>query len=70
MDDFFGMPQPLTGDELVTIHQMQNGVMAKCSMPLSALQVLALAAWAKSLPTQEPTTAGVVWNNNGVVSIS
>ncbi|MBR8124740.1 hypothetical protein KDW39_16490 [Burkholderia multivorans] len=70
MDDLFGMPQPLTGDELVTIHQMQNGVMVRCSMRLSTLQGMMTPDWAKSLPTQEPTTAGIVWNNAGVVSIS
>lgn len=69
-----GLPQPLTGNELVTIAQEQNGKMAECSMPLSALAVLLSAgsptSWGAALPTIEPTTHGVVWNNSGVVSIS
>jgi hypothetical protein len=67
----FGLPQPLTGAELVTIRQMQNGHWAECSMPLSQLaSILVSTAWAANLPTTEPTTAGVVWNNGGVVSLS
>jgi hypothetical protein len=67
----YGLPQPLTGAELLTIHQMQNGQLAKCTMPLSELAtILSSTAWATALPTIAPTAAGVVWNNNGVVSIS
>jgi len=74
MSDIFGLPQPLTGAELVTIHQLQNGQWAKCSMPLSDLATILTSgpstAWASSLPTTAPATAGVVWNDNGVISLS
>lgn len=71
MFDTYGLPQPLTGNETVTIHQMQNGQIAKCTMPLSQLaSILSSTAWATGLPTTPPATAGVVWNDNGVVSIS
>lgn len=71
MTKIYGIPQPLTGNEIVTIHQMQNGQFAMCSLPLSQLSsILNSTAWASTLPTTIPTTAGVVWNNNGVVSIS
>jgi hypothetical protein len=67
----YGLPQPLTGAETVTIHQEQNGQIALCTMPLSELStILSSTAWATGLPTTEPTTAGIVWNNAGVVSIS
>jgi hypothetical protein len=67
----FGLPQALTGDELVTIAQMQNGQMAQCSMPLSQLaSIINSTAWSANLPTEKPTTAGVLWNNGGVVSLS
>ncbi|WP_146124062.1 hypothetical protein [Burkholderia multivorans] len=72
MTELFGLPQALMGNELVTIHQIQNGNLVKCSMPLSSLAALLgySTAWAAKLPTTQPTTAGVVWNNNGVISIS
>jgi hypothetical protein len=67
----YGLPQPINGDELVTIYQMQNGQFAKCSMPLSHLaSILSSTAWANGLQTTQPSASGVVWNNNGVVSIS
>jgi hypothetical protein len=73
--DIYGLPRPLDGSELVTIQQEQNGQWAKCSMPLSLLSALlnstsSSTAWAYNLPTSKPSTAGVVWNNGGVVSIS
>ncbi|WP_176317324.1 hypothetical protein [Burkholderia vietnamiensis] len=72
MTKIYGLPQPLTGNELVTIDQMQNGQLARCTMPLSELsQILGSStAWTANLPTTKPTTSGVVWNNAGVVSIS
>ena len=74
MTQIHGLPQPLTGKELVTIIQEQNGNQAICSMPLSMLaSILSTSSptsWAANLPTTEPTTSGVVWNNSGVVSIS
>lgn len=74
MIETYGLPQPLTGSETVTIHQVQNGQIAKCTMPLSELATIlnsgSSTAWATGLPTTAPATAGVVWNNNGVVSIS
>lgn len=74
MHEIFGLPQALTGAELVTIHQMQNGQLVLCTMPLSQLATILTTgtstAWATGLPTTEPITAGVVWNNSGIVSIS
>lgn len=70
MIEIYGLPQSLTGLETVTIHQEQNGNIAKCTMPLSMLISLAIESWIKNLPTSEPTTAGIAWNNTGVVSIS
>ncbi|MCA8477416.1 hypothetical protein QZN17_29345 [Burkholderia multivorans] len=66
----YGLPQPLNGNESVTIHQQQNGEWVKCTMPLSMLSQLVIDGWLKNLPTEEPMTAGVAWNNTGVISIS
>jgi hypothetical protein len=70
----YGALQPLTGEELVTVYQLQSGQMMTCSMPLSDLSSIlttgSSTAWATGLPTTAPTSAGVVWNNGGVVSIS
>jgi hypothetical protein len=68
-NEIFGFPQSLTGSELVTIHQEQNGQLAKCSMPLSQLATILGFNWA-SLPTTKPSVSGVAWNDGGVVSIS
>jgi hypothetical protein len=69
--EIYGLPQALTGNETVTIRQEQNGHIALCTMPLSHLSALLTStAWATGLPTTEPATAGIVWNNSGVVSIS
>lgn len=69
--EIYGLPQPLTGSETVTIHQVQNGQIALCTMPLSMFaSIVSSTAWAAHLPTTEPATSGVVWNNGGVVSIS
>ena len=66
-----GLPQPLSGSELVTIGQMQNGQLAECTMPLSQLaSIISSTSWAADLPTTKPSSAGVVWNDGGVVSIS
>lgn len=72
-EDIYGLPQPITGQETVTILQEQGGQLARCTMPLSSLlslitpQVMAqLAALSKT----EPTEPGVLWNNNGVLSVS
>jgi len=73
MIEIYGLPQALTGSETITIHQMQNGQLSLCTMPLSALSAIlsgTSTAWASGLPTISPSTRGVVWNNNGVVSIS
>ncbi|AOJ69328.1 MULTISPECIES: hypothetical protein [Burkholderia] len=69
MSGIYGLPQPLTGNELVTIKQMQNGNWAECTMPLAALIQL-MSAFAASLPTDKPSTAGQLWNDAGVVAIS
>lgn len=74
MIETYGLPQPLTGAETVTIRQEQNGQIALCTMPLSQLSEILTSgsstAWAQGLPTTLPNTAGVVWNDSGVVSIS
>lgn len=73
MAEIYGLPQPLTGSETVTIHQEQNGRVALCTMPLSQLATVLTSsstAWAANLPMTAPTAAGVVWNNNGVISLS
>ncbi|MFM0399676.1 hypothetical protein PQR37_10355 [Paraburkholderia nemoris] len=71
MIEVHGLPQPLTGAETITIQQEQNGQIALCTMPLSQLAaILSSTAWAANLPTIAPATAGVVWNNSGVISIS
>lgn len=62
MNQIYGLPQPLTGKELVTITQEQEGNQAICSMPISMLATIlsSPASWAASLPTTEPATSGVV----------
>lgn len=71
MNQVFGLPQPITGSETVTIRQTQNGQPALCTMPLSSLlSIVTLSALTSQLPTTRPSTSGVVWNNGGVVSIS
>lgn len=67
--EFFGLPQTITGKELVTIHQLQDGNWAKCTVTLSQLFVF-FNSWMTSLPSEAPTTSGIPWNNNGVISIS
>jgi hypothetical protein len=71
--DLFGLPQPLSGQEIFTIWQLQNGQWAKCTMPISELSTVItfnFAAWAAGLPTTRPSTAGLPWNDGGVISIS
>jgi len=71
MTMIFGLPQELTGQETVTIQQVQNGQVAQCTMPLSDLsKIINLDVLVVGLPTSEPATPGVVWNNSGVISIS
>lgn len=71
MRDIYGLPQPLTGAETVTIMQVQNGQVALCTMPLSELSsIINSTAWSSTLPTDKPSSAGILWNNGGVVSIS
>lgn len=71
MSEIYGLPQALSGAETVTIRQVQNGQEALCTMPLSMLAAILIStAWAADLPTVAPTIKGVVWNDNGVVSIS
>lgn len=67
--EFFGLPQPLNGTELVTIAQEQNGNWAHCSMPLSQLASLLGTNWS-TLPTQKPAVPGVLWNDGGSISLS
>ncbi len=73
MTELYGLPQPITGAETVTLQQMQNGQIALCTMPLSALVAILggnSTAWAANLQTTRPATVGVVWNNGGSISIS
>jgi hypothetical protein len=74
MSNIYGLPQPLTGAETVSIHQTQNGQLALCTMPLSELvsylTTTSFSQWIASLSTTAPTTSGVAWNNNGVISFS
>lgn len=73
MTELYGLPQPLTGAETITIHQSQNGQLVRCTMPLYELAAVlntSSTAWANTLPTTRPATAGVLWNNGGAVSIS
>jgi hypothetical protein len=68
--DIYGLPQPLTGQEWVTITQTQNGQQALCSMPLSQLQTWLTQTEFSNLPTTLPATPGIAWNNGGLVSLS
>jgi len=73
MNIVYGAPQlPLSGSELVTIQQMQNGQLALCTMTLSDLSALlgSGTGWTANLPTTKPAAAGELWNNGGAVSIS
>lgn len=73
----YGAPQPMTGTEIVTIHQVQNGNLVKCSLTMNELLTWVqaaqqttfetqMAAWLKSLPTAPPTSGA--WLDNGVLS--
>lgn len=68
------LPQPLTGSEFVSIKYQRDGREVWRGMRLSELlahiAVSAPELWIESLPTSLPTTAGVAWNNGGVISIA
>jgi hypothetical protein len=68
--NIFGLPQPLTGSETVTIHQQQNGQLAQCTMPISQLASYFNYGIFANLQTTKPSEPGIPWNDNGVVSIS
>lgn len=68
--EIYGLPQSLIGTETITIHQEQNGHLARCTMPLSEFMAFVVANLPSALSKSEPSTSGVAWNNNGVVSIS
>ncbi|CAM2168083.1 conserved hypothetical protein [Burkholderia latens] len=69
--EIHGAPQTLSGEELLTIGQEQNGRLVLCSMPISLLSSIILnSSWASSLPTEPPSTPGIIWNNKGSLSIS
>jgi hypothetical protein len=74
MAHIYGVPQPLTGNETVTIQQIQNGQIVECTMPFSTLISFIsgglVSSLTSSLSKTEPSVTGVMWNNNGVVSIS
>ena len=69
---------PLTGNELVTIRQSQNGNLALCTMTVAQFASVVNSAnftanfisWMQSLPTTLPSSPGVAWNNGGVPSLS
>lgn len=81
--DLFGAPATLTGQELVTIRQMQNGYLVRCTMTLSTLLAWIQAQGGSVGLTQTqfntmagtwvgslPTTAPAhgPWNDSGVIS--
>ena len=72
--EIYGLPQPLTGNELVTIPQTENGRTTIYTVPLSDLlnqiNAAAPAWWVATLPTALPPKAGVLWNNTGSLAIS
>jgi hypothetical protein len=73
MSELYGMPQPLTGAETITVQQMQNGQLVKCTVSLTVLAAFfgnTPAVWSASLPTALPATHGVLWNDGGVISVS
>jgi hypothetical protein len=70
LTEIYGLPQNLTGSETVAIRQIQNGQIARCTMPIAQLITFPTSDWLSHLPVTEPSTAGVLWNNGGVVSIS
>ncbi|WP_186211310.1 hypothetical protein [Burkholderia gladioli] len=53
----------------MSIKQKQNGEWAECTMPLAMLIQL-MTAFAASLPTDKPTSAGQLWNDAGMLAIS
>ena len=73
MNDIYGVPQPLTGKETVTILQQQNGQLAECTATISEIAAISsfnFAAYMQGLPTTLPSKAGTPWNNGGLLSIS
>jgi hypothetical protein len=66
----YGLPQPLTGSEIIIIQQTQNGYLAECSMPISEFLAWMVAQLPSVLGTTEPSASGIAWNNHGVISIS
>lgn len=73
MTNIYGLPQPLTGNETVTIQQEQNGQLALCTTSLSSIADVAtfnFAAYADALPTSLPAASGIPWNNGGMISLS
>ncbi|HQT62196.1 hypothetical protein [Acidiphilium sp.] len=73
MTEIYGAPQPLSGNETVTILQQQNGQLAECTAPISDIAALSsfdFATYMQSLPTTLPSKAGAPWNNGGILSIS
>lgn len=64
------LPQNLTGQEIVTIQQDQNGQIVKCSMSLGSLLSWVTGNEFQSLPTTLPSQIGIAWNNGGMISIS
>lgn len=73
MTEIYGAPQPLSGNETVTILQQQNGQLAECTAPISEIAAISsfnFAAYMQGLPTTLPSKAGTPWNNGGILSIS
>ena len=80
----YGLPQTLTGAEIVNIQQMQNGQLTLCSAPLSLVVAYflaqapagsevtsaALATLAANLPTAPTSGTKTLWLDNGVLTYS
>lgn len=74
MRQMLTLPEPLTGNELVTVLQAHNGEWSACGMCLSDLlscvAATSPALLIASMPTSLPSQPGVLWNNAGVISVS
>lgn len=50
--------------------QSQGGVMTDVAFNINTIIGQAMLIWFNSLPTTEPATAGVLWNNGGTLAQS
>ena len=58
------------GANLYVLNQAGTGLTQLLSPSSTASFAAALAAWAATAPTTLPATAGVLWNDSGVLCIS